>query len=102
MKLFIWDFHGTLETGNERSVVEASNLILEQNGYAERLTEDMCQAMYGKKWFELFSSLLPEASHEQTVTLQEQCFTFLHAHPEILAKNIRLVDSALEVLETIK
>ncbi len=54
MKLFVWDFHGTLEKGNEYAVLEMSNIILEKHGHKERFTELQCRELYGKKWYEFF------------------------------------------------
>lgn len=38
MKLFIWDFHGVLEKGNDDAVVEITNLALRRHGYSRELT----------------------------------------------------------------
>ena len=59
MKLFVWDFHGTLEKGNELAVLEISNLILKKHDYKERFLESQCRELYGEKWFEYFEYLLP-------------------------------------------
>ena len=40
MKLFVWDFHGVLEKGNDLAVLDITNKVLEQAGYSERLNED--------------------------------------------------------------
>lgn len=101
MKLFIWDFHGTLERGNEYAALEMTNIILEKHGYAERLSESQCLELYGKKWFEYFERLLPHESKEKHLELQEDCFSFSIAHPEMIAKYIKLVDGAKDVLSAI-
>ncbi|MBP9782031.1 HAD family hydrolase [Candidatus Woesebacteria bacterium] len=102
MKLFVWDFHGTLEKGNENAVLEMSNFVLEKHGYKQRLLESQCRELYGKKWYEYFEYLLPDESNATHLALQEDCFSFSIAHPEIIVKYISLVDHALEVLEAIK
>lgn len=40
MKLFVWDFHGVLEKDNDLAVLDISNKVLEQSGYAERFSEE--------------------------------------------------------------
>lgn len=39
MKLFVWDFHGVLEKGNEGAVLEISNKILGDFRYKERFRD---------------------------------------------------------------
>lgn len=101
MKLFVWDFHGTLERGNEMAALEMSNIILEKHGYEERFTENQCRELYGKKWREYFEALLPYETSERHSELQEACFSFSMEHPEIIIKHIRLVDHSHEVLEAV-
>lgn len=102
MKLFVWDFHGTLERGNELAVLETSNTILERHGYEERFTETQCMALYGRKWHEYFSKLLPDEPAEKHLLLQEDCFQFSVEHPEIIAKYIKPTEHAIEVLRRIR
>lgn len=101
MKLFVWDFHGTLERGNEIAALEMSNIILEKHGYEERFTESQCQELYGKKWREYFEHLLPQETSEKHSELQEACFSFSMEHPEIILRHIRPVDHSHEVLEAV-
>lgn len=101
MKLFIWDFHGTLEQGNELAVLEISNIVLEKHGYAERLSTAQSYELYGRKWYEYFEYLLPTTAHEKIMELQNICFDFSCNHPEIIAKYIKFTRHATEVLETI-
>ncbi len=54
MKLFIWDFHGTLEKGNGGAVVEITNRILQDAGYEQRMDEVLDNLLAGKKWYEYF------------------------------------------------
>ncbi len=102
MKLFIWDFHGTLEQGNELAVLEMSNTVLEKNGFKERFTIEKCQNLYGKKWHEYFEHLLPNQLPNLHLKLQRECFAFSIANPQIIAKYIKPVNYSLEVLESIK
>lgn len=101
MKLFVWDFHGTLEKGNEYAVLEMSNIVLEKHGYVEKFSELQCRELYGRKWYEYFEYLLPGEPNLKHLELQEDCFAYSIAHPEMISKYIKLVDHALEVLESI-
>lgn len=85
MKLFIWDFHGVLEKGNEFAVQELTNNTLEEFGYKRRLTQDETLALYGNKWHEYFSYLLPDEPHEvhmrlQSATVERQDWTCIERY----------------------
>lgn len=101
VKLFIWDFHGTLEYGNDHAVHEITNLALEQHGYERRMS--MAEALFlsGRLWHEYFEHLLPDLDHDSYVTLQNTCFSISQHQPEIIAKYISLTPNALEVLDRI-
>ncbi len=101
MKLFIWDFHGVLEKGNENAVLEISNEVLKKAGYKERFTINDCRVLYGKKWYEYFEYLLPYESHEKHMDLQEDCFMYQRANPKIIVKYIEPNDHVYEVLNKI-
>lgn len=101
-KLFVWDFHGTLERGNYKAVWKISNLILKKFGFRQRLTQKKCQRLYGRKWFEYFKYLLPEESESTHFQLQEDCFLYSDAHPEIIGKYIKATPYSHLVLKTIQ
>ncbi len=101
MKLFIWDFHGTLEKGTERAVHHITNHILEQQGYAERLDENLLHRLYGKKWYEYFAHLLPHESEKTHIDLQERCIAFDTEHPEIIRNIVKPNSHAVQVLAEI-
>ncbi len=102
MKLFVWDFHGTLEKGNELAAGEISNKTLEAFGYSQRFTIEDGFKLYGKNWYEYFEYLLPEEPHEKHLELQAASFKCSNASPEIIAKYITPNDHAHDVLEAIK
>lgn len=54
MKLFVWDFHGVLEKGNEFAVQEVCNKVLSEFGVERESTVQECLALYGKKWADYF------------------------------------------------
>ncbi len=74
MKLFVWDLHGVLEYGNHRAAVDISNAILGRFGHPERFTYEDGIELYGRKWYEYFEWLLPDARHGHCLELQDACF----------------------------
>lgn len=102
MKLFIWDFHGVLEKGNELAVIDITNKALKEFGYSVNFTQDDCNKLYGLKWWEYFQYLLPNEPREKHITLQERCFEISDSTPELIAKYIKPNDNAHQVLQAIK
>lgn len=101
MKLFVWDFHGVLEKGNDDAVLEITNFALEYHGYSRRMTQDEGILLSGLRWYEYFSFLLPQLLKEECHKLQSTCFEISQNKPEIIAKHIQLNDYADFVLESI-
>ncbi|MCI0442201.1 HAD hydrolase-like protein [bacterium] len=101
VKLFVWDFHGTLEKGNEQAVLEITNDVLKKFGFARRMTGAESEFLYGRKWNEYFSFLLPGEPEETCRALATACREVARAHPEILTRNIMPNDHAHTVLEAI-
>jgi phosphoglycolate phosphatase-like HAD superfamily hydrolase len=100
-KLFVWDFHGTLEKGNELAAIEISNSALQKHGFKERFTYQDAINLYGRKWFQYFEYLLPDEPHETHVMLQHECFEWPNVE-EIVKHYLKPNDHVLEVLGTIK
>lgn len=101
MKLFVWDFHGVLEKDNDLAVLDISNKVLEQAGYAERFSEENNREFYGLKWFQYFERLLPNLTNEQHMALQAACFEFSEKNLAVLAKHIKPSDHSVETLKAI-
>lgn len=101
MKLFVWDFHGTLEKGNETAAIEFSNIALERLGFNERFTEDHVDKLYGLKWYQYFEYLLPDLPHDMHLKLQEVSFGLNNTHWHVVQKHISPADHSFEVLEAI-
>ncbi len=101
MKLFVWDFHGVLEKGNDDAVLEITNLALEYHGYSRRMTQSEGVLLSGLRWYEYFSFLLPQLLTEECNKLQSTCFEISQNKPEIIAKHIQLNDHADFVLASI-
>ncbi|MBI5880655.1 HAD family hydrolase [archaeon] len=102
MKLFIWDFHGVLEEGNEDAVIEISNIVLEAFGYQQRLDADICRQLNGRHWYEYFTYILPNEPHERHLELQAAGAAYSQEHHEVIAKHIRPNRYARQVLSTIR
>ncbi len=102
MKLFVWDFHGVLEQGNDNAVLEISNRVLREFGYTIQFTSQECTNLSGLKWHEYFQYLLPDEPHINHIYLQERCFELAECEPEIIAKHIKPNDNAYAVLHTIE
>ena len=100
-KLFVFDFHGVLEKGNERAVIKTSNAILEKFGYKERFTFEQIDKLYGKKWYQYFEELLPNEPHEKHIELQNACVTFSIKNSEVIADCIELNDNVHFILDKI-
>lgn len=101
MKLFVWDFHGVLEKGNDHAVLEFTNSILQQFGYSRRMTTQEAELLAGKRWHQYFAYLLPDLDHQEHLSLQSACFKASMENPEIIAKHIQLNDHAELVLQSI-
>lgn len=101
MKLFVWDFHGVLEKGNDNAVIEITNRSLAIHGYSRRMTQIESETLSGRRWYEYFTYLLPELNQEECLKLQSTCFEISQNEPEIVAKYVQLNDHADHVLEEI-
>ncbi|MBU6389829.1 hypothetical protein KGQ71_04940, partial [Patescibacteria group bacterium] len=73
MKLFVWDFHGVLEKGNEQAVLEVSNLILRDFGFDQQFSREEIYRLYGQRWCDYFAHLLPDTQEELHLQLQHAC-----------------------------
>lgn len=100
-KLFVWDFHGTLEKGNEKASQEITNKVLAIHGYRQRLDNQVNIILYGKKWYQYYEYLLPNESHITHLELQANSFGWPGAEA-IVAKHMQPNDHAAEVVKTIK
>lgn len=100
-KLFVWDFHGTLEKGNDDAIVAISNLILERNGYTERITIKDAELLAGGRWSAYYAYILPHEPSEVHIRLQTESTEFSLKNPHYIAQYVQLNSHAKEVLEAI-
>ncbi len=101
MKLFIWDFHGTLEKGNERAVIELSNEALTRHGYTARFSDEHIRQLFGKKWYEYFAFLLPHEPLAKHLLLQQEAVAVHRERPDIISRHIAPNDHTAAVLAAI-
>lgn len=101
MKLFVWDFHGTLEKGNENAVLEITNKTLGKFGYSRRISEQEIAFLYGRRWMDYFAFLLPQEPTDVHRQLESACVELSGLKPEIVARHIRPNDYAADVLQRI-
>lgn len=102
MKLFVWDFHGVLEKGNDQAVVEITNHVLKQHGYSRTLSIEEGELLSGRRWYEYFAFLIPGIDPHEYLRLQSHCVEISQTQPEIVSKHIRLNDHADHVLQNIE
>lgn len=102
MKLFIWDFHGVLEKGNDDVVLEITNRALEMHGHSRRMTKQESEFLSGRLWRDYFSYLIPELDEKERLVLQSTCVEITQNSPEIFNKHVKLNDNVEHVLELIQ
>ena len=101
MKLFVWDFHGVLEKGNDKVVRQICQKVLKKYGVERKFTAKQNHDLNGKKLFEYFEFLLPNESHETHMKLQSLYAEINADNSHIMAKNMKINDYAMEVLNKI-
>jgi phosphoglycolate phosphatase-like HAD superfamily hydrolase len=102
MKLFVWDFHGVLEQDNDLALIEVTDIILEKNGFKERLDLKVRNLLYGRRWYEYFEYILPNESYSTHMDLTCQSYIYNDSHPEVATKYIKPANWAEKVLSKIK
>ncbi|BCB86898.1 hypothetical protein Psuf_042110 [Phytohabitans suffuscus] len=101
MKLFVWDLHGVLEQGNDRVAIDISNEVLKRFGHRERFTYRDGATLYGRKWYEYFEWLLPDASRDYCVSLQDASFDLSERDVEFQRRWLAPAMHAWDVLAAI-
>lgn len=102
MKLFIWDFHGVLEKGNDDVVLEITNQVLGMHGHSRRMTKQEGEFLSGRLWRDYFAHLIPELNENERLMLQSACIKIAQNSPEIFIKHVKLNDNVVHVLEAIQ
>jgi len=96
--LFIWDFHGVLEKGNELAVLEVTNTVLGEYGYDVRASHEDIMKMYGLRWQEYFRLLITAVDGP---TVEEMVARCVALGQSAAARHCKPRDHALETLKTI-
>jgi phosphoglycolate phosphatase-like HAD superfamily hydrolase len=102
MNLFVWDFHGVLEKGNDLAVHEITNIALAKFGHLKKMTVAESVLLSGLRWHEYFAYLLPNHNKDEHLKLQSSCFEISQNQPEIVSKHIQINDYADYVLDSIQ
>ncbi|MDD5145772.1 MAG: HAD hydrolase-like protein [Candidatus Pacebacteria bacterium] len=100
--LFAWDFHGTLEKGNERAVQELCNLVLKDFGINRELSLKEVLDWYGLSWFDYFKNAFLAGSPELWQNMVNKVFSYQKTGWELIKKYISAQDFAEDVLKKIK
>lgn len=96
--LFVWDFHGVLEKGNEHAVHEITQKVLKNFGHNKKITIEEIKKLYGLPWEEYFKSFIPLIEERELNLMLENCYEIAWPYIE---RHIKPNDHAKEVLEEI-
>jgi phosphoglycolate phosphatase-like HAD superfamily hydrolase len=97
--LYVWDFHGTLEKGNELAVREICQAVFEGHGYYRKVTLKEVQDLYGRSWGNYFKALIPSLNEETVKAMVEEAVSMSE---KISRKYIKPMDYALDTLLLLK
>lgn len=97
--LFVWDFHGTLETGNVYAVQELVNLVLKDFGINKEVGIKEVRDWYGLSWFDYFKLALPEGNPKLWQSMVNRVYSFQERGWDIIKKHLKARDFAEEVLK---
>lgn len=99
--IFIWDFHGTLESGNVNAVQQLVNLVLEESGIDKRISIQDAKNWYGLSWFDYFKLAIPDGNERLWQQLVLKVTSLQQRGWDIIEQNIQPKEYAREVLKTI-
>ena len=94
MKLFVWDFHGTLEQDNEFAVKEICEAIT-----GKKISVKKVRELYGKAWGEYFKEMDPTMDEAR---LHECVEETRKIGRQYYKKHTRAADNAISVLSEVK
>ena len=100
--LFVWDFHGTLETGNVYAVQEFVNLVLKDFEANKEVSIKEVRDWYGLSWFDYFKLAVPEGNEKLWHDMVNKVLLLQTRGWNIVKKHFKLRESAEEVLKIIK
>lgn len=100
-KVFIWDFHGTLETGTVFILTEIANKLLEENGSTQRYTPDEFAGIPSFSWNTFFRKHFPDCSQEEVNTIAREAYNE-NRFAYLMDKYSQPRPGALSVLQAVK
>lgn len=95
-KVFIWDFHDTLETGTLDILTEIANVLLKENGSQKRFTNQEMAALPSFSWKTFFEGHLPNLTEKEIqkvakAAYDEKRFSYLSRKYSRAKKNAKRV-----------
>ena len=72
MKLFAWDFHGTLEQGNINATHEVCKIVLKEFDKRKHVTFKEIDSIYGKPFATIFKCLSPASTDSEIADMVER------------------------------
>jgi len=100
--LFVWDFHGVLEKDNIYAVRDICNLVLDEFGFAKKITIQETIKYYGLSWLDYFKFTLPEGNYELWNQMVKRVLTLQEKGWNIIKSHIKPRDFSKDVLQKIK
>lgn len=100
-KVFIWDFHGTLETGTLFILTEIANTLLKENGSTKQYTPAEFASIPSFSWDTFFQKHFPHLSVNETQAIAQSAYDEKKFAP-LMEKYSRPNIGAEAVLQKIK
>lgn len=100
-RIFLWDFHGTLETGTLFVLTEIANTLFKEYGSDKKYTSDEFAKTPSFSWITFFQTHFPDFSSQRIKTISQSAYDenrFSH----LLEKHSRVRPEADKVLQFIK
>jgi phosphoglycolate phosphatase-like HAD superfamily hydrolase len=97
--LYVWDFHGTLEKDNEKSVHVVCNKVLQEQGINRPVSMEEVIALYGLPWAGYFKHLT--GSNDENY-IQQLCTRAIQLSREFAPLYCKPADGAQELLTALK
>ncbi len=99
--IFIWDFHGTLETGTLSVITEIANILLKENGSNRQYHTDEIAAMPSFSWRTFFKAHFPKLPPEKIEKISSDAYDEIRFE-YLLKKYSKARHNAREMLQFIK
>ena len=100
-KLFIWDFHGTLEIGTLDVLTGIANNLLQENGSNKKYSTKEFAELESFSWRTFFASNLPNLDPKQISAIAEEAYNEKR-FGKLIEQYSRPNDGTLDLLKRIK